>query len=420
MRISTKAALAAVGLVSMMSCATRSGSDSSTGAPAEPAPAGPADPGGSAGGPGASASGGPGGSSGGPVIGDGPPEVQLIGRFDETDPYGPWCGWPGCKMIANFRGSAVSVKLNEQAFPDGPSELDVAIDGVWKSPHLVLQQGEHVYDLADGLAPGNHSVELYKRTEGQTGVTQFEGYDFHGGTLLPPPPRRPHKMEILGDSDVTGFGYEGAARGGNCPGDAWAAKWENFRMAWGQRLADRLDAELNGTCFSGKGFYQNIWRPDTEIFSLLYPRSNPIDEHSVFDFTTFVPDVVVISLGGNDYNIGLPEDFGPPPFDGFVARVRELTNMVRKPYPNAHIFLMAYAVLTDSDPPGRNRRTNVETALKTVRDEHVAAGDARVYFTAPPQYTPDELIGCDGHGGNQYHERVAKFMEGEIRARTGW
>jgi hypothetical protein len=81
---------------------------------------------------------------------------------------------------------------------------------------------------------------------------------------------------------------------------------------------------------------------------------------------------------------------------------------------------MAYAVLTDTYPPGRQRRTNVETALKTVRDEHLAAGDARVYFTAPPEYNPAELTGCDGHGGPEYHERIAKFMAEDIGPKLGW
>jgi hypothetical protein len=94
--------------------------------------------------------------------------------------------------------------------------------------------------------------------------------------------------------------------------------------------------------------------------------------------------------------------------------------MIRAAHPDAHIFLMAYAVLTDADPPGRQRRTNIETALKSVVAQHAAKNDLRVYFTAPPQYDPDELTGCDGHGGPEYHERIARFMEQAIRARTGW
>lgn len=350
----------------------------------------------------------------------GPPAVQFIGRFDARDTAGPRCGWPGCRIVANFDGTAVSVRLNETLSDIGPSEWDVAIDGAWQTPHLILKGGDNNYDLAKDLPKGKHTVELYKRTEAQCGVTQFLGYDFHDGSLLPPPVRRQRKIEIIGDSDVTGFGYVGAITGSCDPPPVWAARFEDFRSAWGQRLADKLNAELYAPAFSGKGFYYNIWRPDTETIGVLYPRSDPNDPSSVWDFDSWQPDVVVVSIGGNDYNIGQPTDDGPAPLDKFTEAAREFTAMVRGHYPKAQIFLMAYAVLTDADPPGRQRRTNVEKALKTVRDEHLLAGDLHVYFTAPPQYDPAELTACDGHGGPQYHERIANFMADDISLKVGW
>lgn len=351
----------------------------------------------------------------------GPPAVQLIGRFDKRDPAGPKCGWPGCRIVARFSGTSVSASFVEQPWDHGPSEWDVSIDGAIKPAPLVMTAGgPHVVQLASGLATGTHVVELYKRTEAQVGVTQFLGFDFHGGTLLSPPPRRTRRIEIVGDSDVTGFGYVGAVTGVCTPAPVWAARFENFRGAWGARLGEKLQAELHGTAFSGKGFYFNIWRPDTETIGVLYPRAEPTDPSSIWDMTSWIPDVVVVAIGGNDYNMGQPEDFGAAPLAGFTQKAREMTTMLRTAYPQAHLFLMAYAVLTDAWPPGRLRRTNVETALQTVRDERVASGDARVYYNAPPIYDPAELTGCDGHGGPAYHERIAAFLEADIRARTGW
>lgn len=349
----------------------------------------------------------------------GPPAVRFIGRSDDRHPEGPTFGWPGARIIANFDGTQVSVRMNETAYLDGPSEWDVAIDNEWR-PKVVMQVGDHVYPLASDLPKGHHRVELYKRSEGQNGVTQYLGYDFHGGTLLPPPRRSSRKLEIIGDSDVAGFGYEGAALNGNCPGAPWAAHYENFRMAWGARLATKLDAELHGTVYSGKGFYFNIWRPDDETIGVVFPRAEPTDPTSVYDLSKFIPDAVVLAIGGNDYNIGLPEDNGPPPLAGVTQKARELTAKLRQAYPHAYLFLMAYAVLTDTDPPGRLRRTNIETALKTVLDEHLATGDARVAFVAPPQYDPAELIGCDGHGGPSYHERISRYLATEMAKRLGW
>jgi hypothetical protein len=230
----------------------------------------------------------------------------------------------------------------------------------------------------------------------------------------------PHKLEIVGDSDVAGFGYRGAITGTCLPGPVWAASLEDFRQAWGQRLATSLDAELEATVFSGKGFYFNIWRPDTDTIGILYPRSNPVDAQSVFDTTKITPDVVVVALGGNDYNLGLPDDTGPAPLDGLTQKVRELTTTIRGLYPQAHVFLMAYASLTDGYPPGRFQRTNVVTALQQVTQEKSAAGDARVHYVAPPPATDGELTACDAHGGPAYHLRIAAYMSAQIKAVTGW
>lgn len=355
-----------------------------------------------------------------PAEDPGPPALRIIGRYDDSDPKGPIFGWPGSRVIANFEGTAVSVRLDERPFETGPSEWDVAVDGVYRPKQLVLEPGEHTYDLALDLPAGAHQIEIYRRSEGQNGVTQFLGYDFKGGTLLSPPLRAKRKIEIIGDSDVSGFGYVGAVTGSCEPGPDWSAHLQDYRHAWGERLATKLNAEMNSEVFSGKGFYYNIWRPDLDTIDRIYPRANPVDANSVFDLSKFVPDAVVVSIGGNDYNIGLPTDYGAAPLDGFTQKVREMTAMLRTAYPATHVFLMAYAVLTDEYPPGRGRRTNVETALETVTNESNAAGDARVYFVAPPASTESELTACDGHGGPEYHERIAVYMAEQMTGRIGW
>lgn len=352
----------------------------------------------------------------------GPPAIRYIGRFDTRDARGPVAAWPGARIIANFSGPSVTVKLRELEAPDGPSEWDVAIDGQWRpdGERLVTELGTHDYELAKGLPAGPHSVELFKRTESQAGRTQMLGFTFEGGSLLPPPLPNGRRVEVIGDSEVAGYGYAGASNGGDCAGKAWEARYQNFHAAWASLVAERLRADVAGTVYSGKGFYYNAWRPDGLTMGELFPRADPDDEASTFDFERFQPAAVVVSLGGNDYNPGSPEDTGPPPFDGFTAKVRELVGMVRRAYPDAHVFLMAYAMLSDGDPPGRMKRTNVSRAMTTVMDEHHVDGDARVYFLSPREADHTELTACDGHGGPEYHARIAEFVEAAIADKTGW
>jgi len=350
------------------------------------------------------------------------PIVRFIGRFDTRDPAGPRCAWPGCRIVARFDGTTVRVRLNEQVaawMEGGPSEWDVAIDGVWQ-PRLVLTPGIHDYDLGVGLVPGPHRVELYRRTEAQNGMTQFLGYDFAGGTLLPPPKPAAHRLEVVGDSAAAGFGIEGVGQGPDCPGPDWGARWQNFRIAFPQRLADTLSAELHGTVYSGKGLARNIWRADTETMPVIYGRALPIDPSSPFDLSSWVPDAVVVMIGGNDFAIGQPVDDGPLALADFTQAYRGLVDKIRARAPNAHLFLATSPSVTDLEPPDRASRTNVMAAIDTVVGERNGAGDARVYAAAPALAPASELTACNGHGTPAFHDRVAAELAAVIKAKTGW
>lgn len=353
----------------------------------------------------------------------GPPRVQLIGRFDERDPAGPSCAWPGCRVIARFSGTSVAVRLRErdEAWMDGnPSQWDVAIDGQWR-PKLVMPiDGDQTFELARDLPDGEHTVELYKRSEAQDGVTQFLGFDFGAGTLLPPPLRSRRRIEIIGDSAAAGFGIEGVGLGPDCPGNDWSAEWENFHLSFGALLGQTFDAELAGTVYSGKGMAKNIWHPDKETMPVIYARANPNDPTSTWDYGKFVPDVVVMMIGGNDFAIGKPEDQGPATLGQFTDAYDDFVAGLREKYPRALVFLTASPSATDDNPPGRETRTNVLAGLQSVLARRHAAGDTQVYGFSPQLAPPEELRACNGHGTPEFHRRVADEIAVEVKRRTGW
>src|SRR5690606_33213237 len=114
---------------------------------------------------------------------------RFVGWFDTSDPAGPKASWPGTRVIARFEGTAVSVTLREYAsdwMEGAPSYWEVSIDKGPFRPIAMIDDGQaHDFELAKDLPAGPHEVELYKRSETQTGVTQFLGFDFHGGRSLP-------------------------------------------------------------------------------------------------------------------------------------------------------------------------------------------------------------------------------------------
>jgi lysophospholipase L1-like esterase len=352
----------------------------------------------------------------------GPPSVGLVGRFDTTDASAPLASWPGARVIARFEGEAASVRLDETVVDEegGPSEWDVVVDGK-VGAKLTLAPGTHDYVLAKGLAPGVHTVEIYRRSEAQNAVTRFLGFDLEQGKLLAPPRRPDRRIEIVGDSQPAAFGIEGVGKGPDCPGADWASRYENFHRSFGARLGETLSADVHGTVYSGKGVERNIWRPDKDTMPRIYGRANPLDPASRWDFNAFVPDAVVVMIGGNDFAEGLPRDNGAPSAGAFAAAYDAFIKDVRAAHPAAHVFLALSPSLSDAEPAGRATRTNVKAGIDAVVAERAAAGDARVYAVTPRAAdAATELTGCNGHGNDAFHARVAAELSVVVRAKLGW
>ncbi len=342
----------------------------------------------------------------------GPPQVLFIGRFETTDPAGPKASWPGSRILTRFSGTAVSVKLSEYAedWMDGaPSYWDVSIDHAPPTAIAMIADNQpHVFDLATDLPPGDHEVELYKRSEMQTGITQFLGFDFHGGRALPAPQRAPRHIEAMADSYGTGYGIEQLnAPNLECiPAPNHAGRHQNFRKAWPALLGVRFGADVEGTVYSGKGLTRGIWPTDDDGLIDYYPRANPNpamarSNPQLFDLKSWVPDVIVLVQGTVDNGLG-----------DFTAVYRDfVVNQLRARAPDAHIFLVV---------PGAIARDKWIYTVNTVAAERAAAGDLKVYPVIPGEEEPEEMTGCGYHGSPAYHQRIAKEIGDVIAQKVGW
>ena len=377
----------------------------------------------------------PTGSDGGPadsgVMADAPfdvdpgvPHVQLIGRFDTRVAGKPKCGWPGCRIVARFEGTRLSVTLSEHYeswMEAAPSQWDATVDGVTQK--LVMQAGQHDYVLAPSLGPGTHTVELYKRTEAQTGITQFHGFEFgSNGKLLAPPPRKTRRIEIIGDSQPAAFGVEGLDYPQlDCPGVDHSAEWQNYRKSFGTRLGEMFDAEIQGTVYSGKGIAQNIWAYDDDTMPILYPLANPMDKSGKWDMKAFVPDVIILMLGANDFAVQKPVDNGPASVEAFTNAYRSFVATLRSTYPSTPLIYAMSPSVKDNDPDAQHMaRTWIRQGVTTVTTERNNAGDMLVSYVEPPVAMPGELTGCNGHGNPAYHQRLANDLASVVKQKTGW
>jgi lysophospholipase L1-like esterase len=331
-----------------------------------------------------------GGAGSGAVAG-----VRLVGRMDTTDERGPRFAWSGSGAIASFSGTTLAVTLDDP----GQNQFTVLIDGVLE-PKLVAQAGTNTYALGTDLNPGEHRVELYRRTEASFGATQLLGFDFGpDGTLLPTPPAS-RRIEIIGDSITCGYGNEGTSSA--C---SFSAETENHYAAYGAIAARALDAELISVAWSGKGVVYNY---DTDVIDpmpALYGRTLPADATSSWDFS-LVPDVVLINLGTNDYSTE-----GDPTPELFQQEYVKLLDRVRANYPEAFILCTVGNLLSGADLVAA--RAGIAASVAAFE----AAGGTQIGVWEMNVPNPDP--GCDFHPSLATHQAMAAALETELRVILG-
>jgi hypothetical protein len=408
MRSSVVVAIALFAAAIAVGCSTSSSSAVTSPPGSDPAAV---PPGGSSGAPGDDA-GGPGdpddpdassGSDG--AVAPGPPALANVGRNDASDPAGPVAAWPGVRAIVRFDGSEVSARLTQlDGYSGGPSWFDVIVDGVTTTKLSVAGASED-HELAAGLAPGVHVVELAKRTEPKYGAVRFEGFTFGGGgKLLAPPARPPHRIEFLTDSTIDGFGVEGDLAT-TCAGGAPAA-FDDAQKSAAILVAEGTNAEPFLLGYSGKGLTRNEAPSDTETYDQLYGRTLPDVAASAWPFASWTPDAVVISLGGTDYDGGSTT---PP---GFTTAYGALVDTIRAHYPAAHVYLTIWSQIKDA----------TRAAMKSALDGIVAAraSDTKLHVFEFTEADPEVETGCYGHANPAHHAAAAAELAAKLEADLGW
>jgi lysophospholipase L1-like esterase len=323
---------------------------------------------------------------------------RLSGRFDLEDPAGPRCAWAGSTIVARFTGTAVAVGLR------GSSDFfDVTLDGA-TLPTLAATPTRERYELAAGLADGEHVVALVKRTEPLVSEVQLLGFELdRRGRLLSPPPPPPRRIEFVGDSVTAGFGVLG--RDERCP---FSPDTESFSLSFAALTAAALGAEPVAVAWSGRGACRNYADEPGEPMPVLFERTLPALPASRWDFGRFTPDVVVINLGTNDFSLGVS------PGERFTAAYLGLVRRVHEVYARARVVCCLGPMLADAAlDEARARVTRVVAEAR-------AAGVAAIDLVEFPPQSAANGFGCDGHPSAKTHRLLAAQLTAHLRAVMGW
>lgn len=331
-----------------------------------------------------------------------PDDSQFLyaGRIDFSNKKAPLISWPGSSIKANFTGTTLAIVLDDQL---GKNYFSVIVDGDIYHPYVIeAKKGQHEYTISKVLSAGEHSLEIYKRTEGEEGHTLFKGLKIDG-KLLAPPIRPKRRIEIYGDSISSGMGNEAADNGKD---DLLSEK--NNYWAYGAIAARELDAELHTISQSGIGIMVS-WFPF--IMPQFYDQLSAVGNNdSRWDFTQWAPDLVIINLFQNDSWLiddhkrlqSLPTD------QQRIQAYIDFVQSIRAKYPKVKIICALGSMDATAD---KKWPDYIRTAVKRMQEQDGDKNLSTLFF---------EFTGYGQHPRIGQHKANAKALVEYVRDTMNW
>ena len=294
-------------------------------------------------------------------------EIEYSGRIDFSKEEAANIYWSGSSVKINFEGNSIQALLKDES---GDNYYNVIVDN--DSIFILRPTTKKQYhELASNLTKGKHTVEIFKRTEWDRGKTSFYGFKLDANSkMLPKSNSKKRKIEFYGDSITAGFAIEDFS--GN---DSPDSTFTNNYLSYSSLTARYFDAKHHCICKSGIGITVS-WDP--LIMPEIYDRLIPTDETSIWDFSLFTPDIVVVNLLQNDsWLVNVPENeefkkrFGEnKPTNDYITKAYErfITNL-RKQYPKANIICTLGSM--DAAKKGSEWINFIKTATTNLNDNKI-------------------------------------------------
>ena len=314
-------------------------------------------------------------------------KLKIWGRYKVTN-SGIACDntASGIEFNANVKGSVyLDIRSSDDAY------FTVFIDGVRQRGRSKVSGGRTATRLkiAEFSDMGEHNIRVLKQTEAQYATADFKTLVIDG-ELIAPPAAKDKYIEFIGDSISCGMGnlgYNGVA-------EAQTALYEDGTSGYAFLTAEALGADCSIVSQSGIGIAGSWNDPIGEFYSKLpYKRDTNTDN----DFSR-VPDIVVINLGTNDYNLNLRDESKCTP-EQVQTKTAELIELVRSSYGEQVPIIWAYGAM------GECMFDSVKAAIDGL------GGEAAGIFTC--QLT-EKTSGAAGHPNKEGHEIASNELKNFI------
>ncbi|MBK9575851.1 MAG: hypothetical protein IPK50_21940 [Fibrobacterota bacterium] len=322
------------------------------------------------------------------------PSIRLLGRYGK-DSYSPdiqWA-WSASGAAITFSGTSCSIRMQAQS-----AIYSVLVDGKeTKVLDLSKTPNDTLFSLATGLPQGTHTVAVRLRTEAQHSLTRFRGFRIDG-TPGTPPAESDRRIEFYGNSITCGYGILDSVAS-----HPFSVQTENEALTYAALAADSVGAQRHTICWSGRGVVQN-YGGDTKSATVprMYKQVLTWDTTVVWDFSRWVPQVVVIDLGTNDYSTASAQ----PDSAKFFRTYRDFVDTLHARYPLARFVLVDGPMMSDNYPSGLKTLTKIRSHLDNVVADVTKRGIKATHLSLTPQED------SRGYGADYHPNRAQARLNG--------
>ena len=292
------------------------------------------------------------------------------------------------------------------------ARIAVFVNGERKLDEMILSPTQ-TFTVFDDKQPTAGLVRVLKISEASSSIAAISKITTDKQGTISSTAASPLKIEFIGDSITCGYGVDDPDRNHH-----FKTSTEDNTKTYAYKTAQNLDADYSMLSVSGWGIISGYSENGAKQASSQLPRYydrlavswtniNCVDPKVVrWDFTTFIPDVIVINLGTNDatYTKG-----NSTKIDEYKEAYSAFLKDIRSKNPDAQIICSLGMMGQD-----------LCNAVKAVVDSYsTLTGDTKVSFLKFANQNMSDGIVADWHPSEKTHEKAATLLTAKIKSIIG-
>ncbi len=268
--------------------------------------------------------------------------VKTIGRTHSEEGI-LWLAHSASGVEFTMTGTAASVTVvgdNMISQTDNMARFAAYVDGERVLDEMI-DEPEKTFDIYADPNEKTVTITLLKLSEAANSTMGIKAINVMSNGDIQPTSEKELKVEFIGDSITCGYGVDDEDRNHH-----FSTTTEDATKAYAYKTAQLLDADYSLVSYSGHGIISGYTTKGKKVaaqqlpamyeqFARSYGNYNGFSVASVnWDFSKFVPDIIVINLGTNDASYtGNDKELRQEYTDAYV----EFLKKVRKDNPSAKI-----------------------------------------------------------------------------------